>query len=158
MQLLEVTHSGAEEIHFHPQKEGWFDRDITISTQPTILFDNSLNEEQFIVMERLTWADHAVTAAEVTTLQQFRDLFAEEALRPGDQISVGSLTILFTDLCDSTRMYREIGDAPAFGVVMNHFDVLVEAVSSEGGAIVKTIGDAVMAVFFTARGRYSGSN
>ncbi|MEM7334212.1 MAG: DUF5939 domain-containing protein, partial [Chloroflexota bacterium] len=147
LQLVEVTQLGNKEIHFHPQAEGWLNRNLNINPEPTILFDNQLDEEQLIVMERLEWADHAVTAAEVTTLQKFRDLFAEEALRPGDQISVGSLTILFTDLCDSTRMYREIGDAPAFGLVMNHFDVLQEAVRSEGGAIVKTIGDAVMAVF-----------
>jgi class 3 adenylate cyclase len=57
------------------------------------------------------------------------------------------LTILFTDLKSSTQLYREIGDAPAFGLVMDHFDVLKQAIADEGGAIVKTIGDAVMAVF-----------
>jgi len=88
-----------------------------------------------------------VTAAEVTALQVFRDLFATEALRPGQQISVGSLTIVFTDLRGSTQLYNTIGDAPAFGLVMTHFDVLREAVMNEGGAIIKTIGDAVMAVF-----------
>ena len=93
------------------------------------------------------WSDQAITAAEVLTLQRFRDLFAEEALRPGDQIVVGSLTVLFTDLVDSTRMYREIGDATAFGLVMDHFDVLRAAIEAADGAIVKTIGDAVMAVF-----------
>ena len=92
-------------------------------------------------------AIQATTAAEVTTLQRFRDLFADEALRPGEQISVGSLAILFTDLRDSTQMYREIGDATAFGVVMNHFDVLRETIDAEGGTLVKTIGDSVMAVF-----------
>jgi len=30
---------------------------------------------------------------------------------------------------------------------MNHFDVLKEAIAAEDGALVKTIGDAVMAVF-----------
>ncbi|MBI5080261.1 MAG: adenylate/guanylate cyclase domain-containing protein [Chloroflexi bacterium] len=30
---------------------------------------------------------------------------------------------------------------------MDHFDVLKQAIADEGGAIVKTIGDAVMAVF-----------
>jgi class 3 adenylate cyclase len=95
----------------------------------------------------MTWSDQAATAAEVTALQVFRDLFSNEALRPGEQISVGSLTMLFTDLRGSTQMYREIGDAPAFGRVMSHFDVLREAIKEENGAIVKTIGDAVMAVF-----------
>src|SRR5213079_14081 len=38
-------------------------------------------------------------------------------------------------------------DATAFGRVMNHFDVLKQAIAAEDGALVKTIGDAVMAVF-----------
>jgi class 3 adenylate cyclase len=80
----------------------------------------------------------------------FRDLFSSEALRPGEQISVGTLTVLFTDLRDSTKLYREIGDATAFGRVMNHFDVLRQAIVEHDGAIVKTIGDAVMAVFRNA--------
>jgi class 3 adenylate cyclase len=83
----------------------------------------------------------------VTALQLFRDLFSAEALRPGDQISVGQMTILFTDLRNSTRLYREIGDSVAFGAVMNHFDVLREEIAKEGGSIVKTVGDAVMAAF-----------
>ena len=91
--------------------------------------------------------DQAATAAQVIAMQSFRDLFAAEALRPGERISVGSLTIVFTDLYGSTEMYNEMGDAPAFGLVLSHFDVLKEAVLQEGGAVVKTMGDAVMAVF-----------
>lgn len=83
----------------------------------------------------------------VIGMQRFRDLFAEEALRPGDQISVGTQTIVFTNLIVSTRLYNEVGDATAFGLVMNHFDILREEIDRAGGAIVKTIGDAVMAVF-----------
>jgi len=88
-----------------------------------------------------------VTAAEVTALQFFRDLFASEALRPGEEFSVGSQVVVFTDLRGSTKLYREIGDAVAFGRVLNHFDILKEAIAAESGAVVKTIGDAVMAVF-----------
>jgi class 3 adenylate cyclase len=83
----------------------------------------------------------------VTALQAFRDLFANEALRPGEKISVGSLTLLFTDLRNSTRMYRDDGDAVAFGRVMDHFDILRDAIAAENGGIVKTIGDSVMGVF-----------
>jgi len=56
-------------------------------------------------------------------------------------------SVLFTDLRNSTRLYREIGDATAFGRVMNHFDVLKKVITDEDGALVKTIGDAVMAIF-----------
>src|SRR5205085_499715 len=113
----------------------------------TLTLDNATTEPQLFILERTAWSDQAATAAEVTGLQVFRDLFANEALRPGERISVGTLTVLFTDLRESTRLYRESGDAVAFGHVMNHYDVLREAITAEDGALVKTIGDAVMAVF-----------
>jgi class 3 adenylate cyclase len=127
--------------------DGWSNEELAISTNASLEFENATDEEQLFILERTAWSDDAATAAEVTALQVFRDLFASEALRPGEQISVGTLTVLFTDLKDSTRMYREIGDATAFGRVMNHFDVLKQAIADEDGALVKTIGDAVMAVF-----------
>lgn len=127
--------------------EGWTTGEINISTTCNLQLENTTSEEQLFILERTQWSDEAATAAEVTSLQSFRDLFASEALRPGEQISVGTLTVLFTDLKDSTRLYREIGDATAFGRVMNHFDVLKQTIAAEDGALVKTIGDAVMAVF-----------
>ena len=42
---------------------------------------------------------------------------------------------------------RQIGDASAFGRVREHFEILENAIAAEGGAIVKTMGDAVMATF-----------
>ncbi len=121
--------------------------ELNMSTDATLHLENSNAAEQLFIIERLSWSDQAATAAEVTALQIFRDLFSSEALRPGDQISVGTLTVLFTDLRNSTKLYREIGDATAFGRVMSHFDVLKKTITEEDGALVKTIGDAVMAVF-----------
>jgi class 3 adenylate cyclase len=115
--------------------------------RPSVRLVNQSELEQLYILERTAWSDQALSAAEVTALQAFRDLFAGEALRPGEPISVGTLTVLFTDLRDSTRFYLEIGDAPAFGSVMDHLDVLRAAVADEGGAVVKAMGDAIMAVF-----------
>lgn len=108
---------------------------------------NGTPEPRLAVLERLAWTDQATTAAEVTSLQLFRDLFSREVLRPGEQISVGAMTVVFTDLKNSTQLYRQIGDAPAFGRVLTHFEILKAAVAAEGGCIVKTMGDAIMAVF-----------
>lgn len=146
-QYMQIHHDGRAEATLRASSAGWPNDEPHLLPNLRLHLENGTSEEQLFILERTAWADQAVTAAEVTTLQRFRDLFSNEALRPGEQISVGSLTILFTDLRDSTRMYREIGDAPAFGLVMNHFDVLREAIAAENGAIVKTIGDAVMAVF-----------
>ena len=125
----------------------WPSEEPRLAPATQIRLENTTSEEQLFILERLSWTDQAATAAEVTALQRFRDLFAGEALRPGERFSVGSMTILFTDLCGSTQMYNEVGDAPAFGLVMNHFDLLINEIEAEEGALVKTIGDAVMAVF-----------
>ncbi len=137
--------SASQTIQATPQ--GWSNEELPIDRHATLRFENATSEEQIFILERTDWNDEAATASEVTALQVFRDLFATEALRPGEQISVGTLTVLFTDLKNSTQMYREIGDATAFGHVMNHFDVLKEVIAEHDGALVKTIGDAVMAVF-----------
>ncbi len=59
------------------------------------------------------------------------------------------LAFLFTDLAGSTAMYERIGEARAFRLVQEHFQILSEAIGAHHGAVVKTIGDAVMAVFPT---------
>jgi class 3 adenylate cyclase len=146
-QFLVAGPEGAEEITLTAARDGWPRDEVGVSLAPTLHFQNATDAEQLFVLERMAWSDQASTAAEVTALQVFRNLFSSELLRPGERISVGSLTVLFTDLRDSTSFYQEIGDAPAFGRVMDHFAVVQEAIAEEDGALVKTIGDAVMAVF-----------
>jgi class 3 adenylate cyclase len=108
---------------------------------------NATDGPRLAIVEHVAWSDQSTTAAEVTSLQLFRDLFSREVLRPGERISVGAMTVVFTDLKNSTQLYRDIGDAPAFGRVLTHFEILKAAVAAEGGGVVKTMGDAIMAVF-----------
>jgi class 3 adenylate cyclase len=62
-------------------------------------------------------------------------------------VSIRNLTFLFSDLKDSTAIYDTIGDSPAYARVRDHFDVMNRIIADRRGALVKTIGDAVMAVF-----------
>lgn len=142
-----VADDGPSTASVKASETGWSTNQLKLGTESSLTLENETSAEQLVLLERLSWSDQSATAAEVTALQIFRDLFSNEALRPGEQISVGTLTILFTDLRHSTQLYREIGDATAFGRVMNHFDVLKKVIAEEDGALVKTIGDAVMAVF-----------
>lgn len=96
-------------------------------------------------------SDQIATAADVTALQAFRDLFSSEVLAGGIELAIRSLVIVFTDVVGSTRMYGERGDARAFRLVREHFDALREVIALHRGAIVKTVGDAVMAVFVDPR-------
>ncbi len=146
-QVLTAAADGPAARDFHADNMGWSSEFLPIGLSPQIRLFNDTDFTQTFQMERVTWSDQAATAADVTTLQVFRDLFSNEVLRAGEEISVGSLTLLFTDLRNSTKLYREIGDAPAFGRVREHFDILEQAVAREEGAVVKTMGDAVMAAF-----------
>ncbi|SCX85708.1 adenylate/guanylate cyclase domain-containing protein [Microvirga guangxiensis] len=90
-----------------------------------------------------------LTAKRLLTNQTFRDIYRTETLDIDQRLKITSLTFLFTDLKGSTELYERVGDLVAYDLVREHFRVLNEIVASEAGAVVKTIGDAVMATFPT---------
>ena len=110
-------------------------------------FVNDAGFELAALIEDRTWVRDALTAPEVISLQAFRDLFAEATLRPGDDAGVSQVALLFTDLQGSTALYERVGDAAAYNIVREHFALLAAIVRDHDGAVVKTIGDAVMASF-----------
>jgi class 3 adenylate cyclase len=90
-----------------------------------------------------------LTAKRLLTNQTFRDIYQTDTLEPDQRLKITSLTFLFTDLKGSTALYERVGDLTAYDLVRQHFRVLHEIVASEAGAVVKTIGDAVMATFLS---------
>src|ERR1700742_2999182 len=88
-----------------------------------------------------------LTAKRMLSNQTFRDVFKADNLDIDQRLKITSLTFLFTDLKGSTALYERVGALTAFDLVRAHFRVLLEIISSEKGAVVKTIGDAVMATF-----------
>src|SRR3984885_10838815 len=90
-----------------------------------------------------------LTAKRLLTNQTFRDIYRTETLAIGQRLKILSLTFLFSDLKDSTELYDRVRDLAAFDLAHEHFRLLQEIITSERGAVVKTIGDAVMATFET---------
>ncbi|WP_315781136.1 MULTISPECIES: adenylate/guanylate cyclase domain-containing protein [unclassified Bradyrhizobium] len=88
-----------------------------------------------------------LTAKRMLSNQTFRDVFKADNLNIDQRLKITSLTFLFTDLKSSTALYERVGDLAAFDLVRAHFRVLLEIINAEKGAVVKTIGDAVMATF-----------
>jgi class 3 adenylate cyclase len=88
-----------------------------------------------------------LTAKRILSNQTFRDVYKADNLNIDQRLKITSLSFLFTDLKGSTALYERVGDLAAFDLVRAHFHALLEIISSEKGAVVKTIGDAVMATF-----------
>ncbi len=112
-----------------------------------VLLANRCARPRVVIVEDRSWTRDCLTADRVTALQAFRDLFSGEVLRPGDEVAIAQVTLMFTDLKGSTALYERIGDAAAYRLVRDHFAFLAGEVRRAEGAIVKTIGDAVMAAF-----------
>lgn len=79
----------------------------------------------------------------------FRQLYKIEELSANLKLNLRSLTLLFTDLKGSTEMYDKIGDIAAYNLIQQHFQVLENIVDKYNGAVIKTMGDAIMAAFST---------
>jgi class 3 adenylate cyclase len=88
-----------------------------------------------------------LSGKKLLSTQSFRELFRTETLAPDASLELQSLAILFSDLKASTQLYERVGDLKALELVREHFKILRDVVDEEEGAIVKTIGDAVMATF-----------
>ncbi len=140
------------------REEGGPDRaDVILSDAPgnvvvglgavTLAVHNQLPSRITASLEAESWPSDAATAAQLSTMGEFRRLFSTEVLAPGLQVGIRTITVLFTDLRGSTRYYQDVGDAAAFATVRDHFRLLEEVIEEHEGAIIKTIGDAVMAAF-----------
>ena len=123
---------------------------LTLELTPDVSLTIENNDDKHItvMIERVAGNENASTAAMVIAMSEFRTLFSEEVLSPETPISVGAVALLFTDLKASTTLYEKIGEAPAYGLVRRHFDLLRETIAKCDGTLVKTIGDSVMAAFF----------
>jgi class 3 adenylate cyclase len=88
-----------------------------------------------------------LSGARLLSNQTFLDLFESETIVASEGLAVKRLALLFTDIQGSTALYDRIGDMKAFDLVRLHFGYLRDSISRNSGALVKTIGDAVMASF-----------
>ncbi len=134
------------ELHLHLQT-ALHGAEVHTASHLKLHVHNPSTARQVLRIERLRRRELAASAALVTTLQDFRSLFDAEVLRPGLRLGISNLAVLFSDLKDSTQLYENKGDASAFALVQEHFEIMTEIIRRHEGGIVKTIGDAVMAVF-----------
>ncbi|BAB52754.1 adenylate/guanylate cyclase domain-containing protein [Mesorhizobium japonicum] len=102
---------------------------VALTTKPTLDFDPY------------------VSGGALLARQTFRQLFRSERVDEKEGLGIRQITFLFTDLKGSTAMYERLGDLNAYALVREHFALVNAAVQQHSGAVVKTIGDAVMAVF-----------
>ena len=88
-----------------------------------------------------------IKGVEVLNHPVFRDIFGDETLSLDQSLEIRSATVLFSDVTGSTSMYERLGDARAYRLIRDHFDLVFRAIDKHDGVPIKTIGDEVMGVF-----------
>ncbi len=133
--IPEITAKGPDIVLTEPGHPGKF------------VIHNETERPLIFAIEDRHWVRDALTGEAVIAMPAFRRLCPEQLLRPGDEVEIGRVAIVFTDLQGSTKLYDAIGDASAYRLVRDHFAFLSERIARHDGFVVKTVGDAVMAAF-----------
>ncbi len=141
---LDIDDDGDNTVRWEAHPEGHVVKAIS---EAAIEFENDGPEPDMFTVEEAKWSDHALRAGQLLSFQEFRDLFSEEYIGSDVRLGVGEQTLLFTDVVGSTAFYALRGDPAAFMEIKRHFDEVFAIVAENRGAVVKTIGDAVMATF-----------
>ncbi len=141
---LDIEDDGVGTVTWEPLPAGAV---VTARPDATVALINTTAEPGRFTIEDAQWRDHALRAGQLLSFQEFRDLFSEDYIGADVRLGVGEQTLLFTDVVGSTAFYASRGDPAAFVEIKKHFDEVFAIVTQHRGAIVKTIGDAVMATF-----------
>ncbi len=140
--IHEHSHCNSCRIDF----DNFADQNITISLSlHPRLFEGEA--PQVLAMRTIDKRVAPVTVLDLIGLPKFREQFSDQIPDLDHSVKVRSVTLMFTDLIQSTHIYNTIGDLKAYVLVREHFEVLFREIITNAGGVIKTIGDAVMAVF-----------
>ncbi|MBK8394254.1 MAG: adenylate/guanylate cyclase domain-containing protein [Leptospiraceae bacterium] len=114
---------------------------------PEIRIINTDNVTRLFSLEETVWDPFILKPAYLFSLQEFHDLFSTDSIASDLKLELGMQTIFFTDIVGSSTLYELQGDSKTFVQVKKHFEEINKIVKENEGAIIKTIGDAVMAAF-----------
>jgi eukaryotic-like serine/threonine-protein kinase len=86
----------------------------------------------------------SIEAVLASAIARARDLSAQASLE-------GTVTILFSDIEDSSSLYEKLGDLRAHDVIRVHNEIFRQQIAAHRGVEVKALGDSFMVAFSSAR-------
>ena len=83
------------------------------------------------------------------------EVFLQDYLQTGrlPELSEQTLTVLFTDICDSTGLAERLGAWRFSKILSRYYQDMTGAVFEQGGLVNKYLGDGLMAVFGVTRNK-----
>lgn len=79
--------------------------------------------------------------------REFRALFNDEQLPFDLNMDIGVQALVFADVVQSTRLYRDLGDAKSFNMIRGFMKEVFRIIEDNRGIVIKTMGDGAMFAF-----------
>jgi class 3 adenylate cyclase len=124
---------------------------LSVGSQVIHLCNDSAIDQQ-VRIERTANRHDALSAAKASTMALFRELFPGEVLSSDQIVSVAHITVMRVKLRGTQQLYESLGDGPAFNQIRASLDRILRAIKVNAGAVVKTIGEGVLASFADPKG------
>jgi class 3 adenylate cyclase len=87
-----------------------------------------------------------------TTLEDLVEALDDEsASRLRSAVPQGTVTLMFTDIEDSTKLATRLGDQTWSSLILHHDRTIGDIAGRHGGVVVKTLGDGAMVAFNSTR-------
>jgi adenylate cyclase len=97
-------------------------------------------------------SNHQVFGVELTTtLHDLVRSILDGDFDLDDTTSEGTMTLVFTDIVDSTRLAESLGDTEWVQLIKAHEETIRRLTGATGGKVVKFLGDGSMLAFDSAR-------
>jgi eukaryotic-like serine/threonine-protein kinase len=119
---------------------------LAVDSQVIHLCNDSAVDQQ-IRIERTAGRHDALSAARASTMAVFRELFPGEVLSADQIVSVAHLTVMRVHILATQQLYDLLGDGSAFKKIRTALQAIILMVKEHAGAVVKTIGEGVLASF-----------
>jgi class 3 adenylate cyclase len=144
LKQLEGKYFDKEELTVRPGQVSISLTNVGHALSGMIMYNENLPDE--LTIDQLP---PRLSGLQIIHYPDYKRLFGEQVLSERERMKIRAVTIMFTDITGSTRMYENLGDARAYNIVRDHFEILFKTIENNGGTVIKTIGDAVMVSFVT---------
>lgn len=147
--LMVENRQGTTHADFHLSRQ--FDRRqvplLKAGGQLLAISNEQFEEPLWLRIERTTPPDDIMTAAQVSSLELFRELFPDQVLSPGLLVHGAVHGFLAADLMNLEELYEKRGDSQTFSMIQALRKTVSFCIPTHRGAVVEVNEENLLAVF-----------
>lgn len=115
------------------------------SPDGAVVFENHTGQPRLICLERREWRADALTAAELSPLQAYREIFPDDA--PTQAMRAGRITFTAFSLSEAASLFTAHPERDAVERLDGFFAAIAESARARNGGLIRSIGERGLGAF-----------